>query len=59
MSILKRIQNGDSHPVTPGGSGPVNPSSPQSPSLQARRITAPASSIGQDTYQDLKTRCPK
>jgi len=58
MSILKRIQNGETHPPAENHSTPVTPVKPpiQPPSLQARRISAPPSSIGQDTYQDLKTR---
>jgi pilus assembly protein CpaF len=60
MSILKRIQNGESRPVnstTPAQAAPPQtPHQPQQPTLQARRITAPTSNIGQDTYQDLKTR---
>jgi pilus assembly protein CpaF len=60
MSILKRIQNGESRPVnstTPApATPPQTPHQPQQPTLQARRITAPTSNIGQDTYQDLKTR---
>ncbi|MEN6435980.1 MAG: CpaF family protein [Anaerolineaceae bacterium] len=60
MSILKRIQNGESKPGNPAtASSPVPPQTPhqpQQPTLQARRITAPTSNIGQDTYQDLKTR---
>lgn len=59
MSILKRIQSGEVRTTgeTPS-SAPVQPAKPpvQPPSLQARRISAPPSSIGQDTYQDLKTR---
>jgi pilus assembly protein CpaF len=50
MSILKRIQGGDSSPQ-PGGSESGGPSS-----LQARRVAAPSSPTGQDTYQDLKNR---
>jgi pilus assembly protein CpaF len=53
MSILKRIQGADSNSNTPpsnSGSG-VTP-----PNIQTRRVTAPASTAAQDTYQDLKTR---
>jgi pilus assembly protein CpaF len=58
MSILKRIQNGETRTTADNHSAPVNPASPpkQPPSLQARRISAPPSSVNQDTYQDLKTR---
>ncbi|HQP09273.1 MAG TPA: CpaF family protein [Anaerolineaceae bacterium] len=58
MSILKRIQNGEVRTSGETPSTPVQPvkSPVQPPSLQARRISAPPSSIGQDTYQDLKTR---
>jgi pilus assembly protein CpaF len=58
MSILKRIQNGEVRTSGETPSAPVQPVKPlvQPPSLQARRISAPPSSIGQDTYQDLKTR---
>lgn len=58
MSILKRIQNGEVRTSGETPSTPVQSVKPpvQSPSLQARRISAPPSSIGQDTYQDLKTR---
>ncbi len=52
MSILKRIQGADTNnnpnPPSNGGSVP--------PSIQTRRVTAPASSASQDTYQDLKNR---
>jgi len=58
MSILKRIQSGEVRTSGETPSTPVQPVKPpvQPPSLQARRISAPPSSIGQDTYQDLKTR---
>ena len=58
MSILKRIQNGETRPAAENHSAPAAPVKPpaQPPSLQARRISAPPSSINQDTYQDLKTR---
>ncbi|MEL7643188.1 MAG: CpaF family protein [bacterium] len=58
MSILKRIQNGEVRTSGETPSTPVQSVKPpvQPPSLQARRISAPPSSIGQDTYQDLKTR---
>jgi pilus assembly protein CpaF len=51
MSILKRIQGADSNTNSP----PTN-SGGVPPSLQTRRVTAPASTAAQDTYQDLKTR---
>lgn len=58
MSILKRIQNGETRPAAENHTAPAAPVKPpaQPPSLQARRISAPPSSINQDTYQDLKTR---
>jgi pilus assembly protein CpaF len=52
MSILKRLQGADSNGNTP----PSNSSGVVPPSIQTRRVTAPASSAAQDTYQDLKTR---
>jgi pilus assembly protein CpaF len=56
MSILKRIQGAD-----PNNNGNLSATPPNSnggtpPSIQTRRVTAPASSAAQDTYQDLKTR---
>ena len=50
MSILKRIQGADSNPPTPNGTGGLQPN------IQTRRVTAPANSVAQDTYQDLKNR---
>jgi pilus assembly protein CpaF len=55
MSILKRLQGGDSGQPAPGGSG-VGGNISQTPPVQARRITAPTTPAQQDTYQDLKTR---
>jgi len=55
MSILKRLQGGDSGQPSSGGSG-VGGNNSQSPPVQARRITAPTTPAQQDTYQDLKTR---
>ena len=56
MSILKRIQGAD-----PNNNGNLTPPPSNSnggtpPSIQTRRVTAPASTAAQDTYQDLKTR---
>lgn len=58
MSIFKRIQNGEVRPDSEIAPAPPsqNRQPPPTPSLQARRISAPPSSIGQDTLQDLKTR---
>ncbi len=57
MSILKRIQGADTNNggnVTPP---PANGNtSGMPPSIQTRRVTAPASTAAQDTYQDLKQR---
>jgi pilus assembly protein CpaF len=55
MSILKRIQGADQNngSITPQ---PSNGSGNMPPSMQTRRVTAPASSAAQDTYQDLKSR---
>jgi pilus assembly protein CpaF len=50
MSILKRIQGADSNPPTPNGNGVLHSNIP------TRRVTAPATSSAQDTYQDLKNR---
>ena len=55
MSILKRLQGGDSGQPPSGGSG-VGGNNSQTPPVQARRITAPTTPAQQDTYQDLKTR---
>jgi len=55
MSILKRLQGGDSGQPSSGGSG-VGGNNSQTPPVQARRITAPTTPAQQDTYQDLKTR---
>ena len=55
MSILKRLQGGDSGQSASGGSG-VGGNISQAPPVQARRITAPTTPAQQDTYQDLKTR---
>ena len=55
MSILKRLQGGDSGQLPSGGSG-VGGNNSQTPPVQARRITAPSTPAQQDTYQDLKTR---
>jgi len=55
MSILKRLQGGDSGQPPQGGSG-VGGNNSQTPPAQARRITAPTTPAQQDTYQDLKTR---
>jgi pilus assembly protein CpaF len=52
MSILKRLQGND----TPTQPGPAGTDPLHNPGLQARRVSAPASSAAQDTYQDLKTR---
>ena len=53
MSILRRIQSGDNQsPATPNGI----PAGQTTGSMQTRRIVAPATSNGQDTYQDLKSR---
>ena len=52
MSILKRIQSGESNlPATPNGSG-TSSSSP----MQARRPITPPGQATHDTYQDLKSR---
>jgi pilus assembly protein CpaF len=58
MSILKRLQGGDSGQPPQGGSGNGgnNNNNSQVPPVQARRITAPITPAQQDTYQDLKTR---
>ncbi len=55
MSILRRLQGGDSGQPPQGGSGAGGNNS-QTPPAQARRITAPITPAQQDTYQDLKTR---
>lgn len=52
MSILKRLQGND----TPTQPGPAGTDPLHNPGLQPRRVSAPASSGAQDTYQDLKTR---
>lgn len=52
MSILKRLQGND----TPTQPGPAGTDPLHNPGLQARRVSAPATSAAQDTYQDLKTR---
>jgi pilus assembly protein CpaF len=52
MSILKRLQGND----TPTSPGPAGTDPLHNPGLQARRVSAPATSAAQDTYQDLKTR---
>ncbi len=54
MSILRRIQNGESQPQGSQNGNPDNVS-PGGP-LQSKRIMTPASQSNQDTYQDLKTR---
>jgi pilus assembly protein CpaF len=58
MSILKRIQGGTPSGQTPpsnnAGGGGNNDRSTSN--LQARRVSAPNISAGQDTYQDLKSR---
>jgi pilus assembly protein CpaF len=48
MSILKRLQ-GEQETTT-------DDSSRRGPAIQSRRVSAPATSAGQSTYQDLKTR---
>jgi pilus assembly protein CpaF len=50
MSILKRIQGGDTPPPSSSGSDHFVMGT------QTRRVAAPSMSSGQDTYQDLKTR---
>lgn len=53
MSILRRIQSGDNQsPATPNGI----PAGQTTGSMQTRRIVAPNTPNGQDTYQDLKSR---
>ena len=55
MSILKRIQGGNTGGTTPPSSG--GGSNDQRPSnLQARRVSAPNIPSAQETYQDLKSR---
>jgi pilus assembly protein CpaF len=50
MSILKRIQGGDTPPPSSSGGDHFVMGT------QTRRVAAPSMSSGQDTYQDLKTR---
>jgi len=53
MSILRRIQSGDNQsPATSNGI----PAGQTTGSMQTRRIVAPTTPNGQDTYQDLKSR---
>ncbi|HMD88021.1 MAG TPA: CpaF family protein [Anaerolineaceae bacterium] len=52
MSILKRLQGND----TPTQPGPAGTDPLHNPGLQAKRVSAPATSAAQDTYLDLKTR---
>ncbi len=53
MSILRRIQSADNQSAaTQNG----NPAAQTTGSMQTRRIVAPPTQNGQDTYQDLKTR---
>jgi pilus assembly protein CpaF len=52
MSLLKRLQQGDSGQPGSGGSGDAN----RATTMQARRVAPPNNTSQQDTYQDLKTR---
>jgi len=54
MSILKRLQGGETGQPPPGSNGSSSDGSRNLPT-QARRISAPSSGQ-QDTYQDLKIR---
>ena len=56
MSILRRLQGGDSGQPPQGGTGTGGNNNSQVPPVQARRITAPTTPAQQDTYQDLKSR---
>jgi pilus assembly protein CpaF len=56
MSILRRLQGGDSGQPPQGGNGTGGNNNSQVPPVQARRITAPTTPAQQDTYQDLKSR---
>ncbi|MCE1254753.1 MAG: CpaF family protein [Anaerolineae bacterium] len=56
MSILKRLQGTEQQPEHNGGASPSAPDAQRGSSLQARRISAPPTSSGQETYRDLKTR---
>ena len=53
MSLLKRIEQGNSTPQPPGSEGNT-PS--RLTTLQARRVAPPGASAQRDTYMDLKTR---
>lgn len=56
MSILRRIQNGDTSSLTPPSNGNGEGSNGQSNQVVTRKVSTSLSSSNQDTYQDLKAR---
>jgi len=56
MSILRRIQNGETSPLPAPTNGNNDTPNPQPSQIVQRKISAAAAQSNQDTYQDLKAR---
>jgi pilus assembly protein CpaF len=56
MSLLKRIEQGNSSEQSPGASSTSSGEGSRLSSLQARRVSAPSTTPQAGTYFDLKTR---